>query len=262
MSRIAHFVLLTLLIGGCGGRTDADGAGVAGAGGTGAVPADSGTGGTGGAAGATDGGWTDCSTPDFAVCGVGCPEGRPDCTVCFPPPTPEKFGICGESLNPDELSNKPADGRVLATTKAVLTAEVPSLAEVAFSGGLFLLQHGQGDRVAYADRGLFTGAPLPEPSACPSLSAGQVCGGLCGGCPVGQICTGRSPLHPFGICVTDDLNECRHPPEKNWTCSSTKSCFVFTVEAERQALANRTGFCLPKATCESYRTLPGGGECY
>jgi hypothetical protein len=264
MHPFARWLFPVLLAAGCGGQTSGDGPGGAGTGGTGAsggAPVDAATGGAAGAAGAADGGWTECSTPDFAVCGEGCPEGRPGCVFCLRPPAPDLFGICAESLNPDERWEKPRDGRVVITHDASFTDESPSLTEVAFSGGLFLAQHGQADRVAYADRGLFTGDPLPEPTTCPSLPAGQVCGAHCGGCPVGQICTGRSPLHPYGICVAEGASGCRYPRERDWTCTSGEACFVFTVEAERQFLANRFGFCLPKDHCDAYRTLPGGAEC-
>ena len=263
--RALLFVLFAFVAAGCGGETDTDGSGGAGGGGAGSGGAagSAGSGGaTGGAAGAPDGGWPECSAPGFAVCGKACPEGRPGCSVCFPPPAPDKFGVCGESLLKGEVPGKPSDGRVLATRNATLTSATFSLTSVAFAGGVFLAEHGQGDRVAYADRGLFTGAPLPEPTTCPSLVAGKVCGGLCGGCPLGQRCTGRSPLHPHGICVPDEPAECRHPVVSGWTCKSADACFVFTVEAERQGLANFNGFCLPKAECEAYRTLPGGGECH
>jgi hypothetical protein len=198
------------------------------------------------------------------ACGAGCPEEQPSCLFyCVKAKTPGDFGFCGQAYDGASMIwGKPLDGRILATQDDAIDVTTVGLDELTFEGGLFLFQHGQGDRVAYADRGLFTGEPLPLPTTCPELTAGQACGGLCGGCPVGQVCTGRSPLHPHGVCVTTASAGCRYPKEQGWTCQPTEACFAFTVEPERQAFANRTAFCVPKAVCEEYRKLPGGGECY
>lgn len=268
--RTRWYLWMLVSLVGCGGDVDGDGvggsAGSAGAGGLGGGAGVGGSGGVGGVGGAAgtgglpDGGWTECSTPDFAACGLDCPSGVPGCTICHPPASPELYGICAESLTPLDVMWKPHDGRVLVTGDAAITAK-SSLYDIAYSGGVFLAQHGQADRVAYADRGVFTGEPLPTPSTCPTLPQGQVCGAACGGCPVGQLCTGRSPLHPYGMCVPDAHSFCRYPAEQNYVCKPDEDCFIFTVQAERQDFANATGFCLPTALCEAYAQLPGGAEC-
>lgn len=256
-------IWLVALLAGCGGDVDSDGTGGgAGAGGS-AGGGGTATGGQGGAAGSIDGGWEACSTPEIAVCGPGCPDKRPGCSVCLSAKDEADFGICGESITLPIMITTPHDGEVLVTTTETIVPEQSgALVGLPFAFGVFLAQQGQAGRVAYADRGVFTSEPIPAPTSCPSLAVGQVCGGYCGGCPIGLLCTGRSPLHPYGICVPDnDPRTCRYPAEKGHTCKSAEACFIFTVEAERQPLANRMGFCMPKELCEAYRTLPGGAEC-
>jgi hypothetical protein len=127
-----------------------------------------------------------------------------------------------------------------------------------FDLGVLYAKAGYAERVRYADWGLFTGEPLPEPTSCPSVEGVLLCGGNCGGCPPETTCTGRSPLHPYGICAPAD--DCS-PPEGQW-CGPGLGCFIWTVEPEAQALADRLGYCYPLATCEKMAAgVPGGGKC-
>jgi hypothetical protein len=265
-------LLVALLTFSCGGDVDGDGAGgsaglggSAGGGGSGGI--DAGTGGgagaSGGAAGAPDGGWTACSTPDWVTCGVPeCPV-RPGCTLCQPAKPPGLYGLCAETLDINHISYKPGDGAILYTPDPQVTPK-SHLWEAPFSAGVFLAAHGQEARVAYADRGLWTGEPLPMPTTCPQPPGARHCGGYCGGCPAGEICTGRSPLHPYGACIPTSPNICsRNPDVKDGgACSPGDRCFIFTVEPARQPLADAKGFCVPKALCEAYAAhLPGGVQC-
>lgn len=262
----AWWVVITLSVG-CGGVTQAQGSGgaagsggiVGGAAGVSGGQAGSDAGGTGGT---SDGGWTECSTPDWLACGVPeCPAGRPGCSSCLPADEPGLLGTCGESLNPGFVIYKPADGNIFVATGA--TVSIPLLIyEVPFSAGVFIAAHGQTDRLAYADLGVWTGEPIPAPTDCKPVPGTEICGGYCGGCSVGNICTGRSPLHPYGICVPTLGDLCSINPAKPEKCQSGEACFVFQVEEARQPMADARGFCLPTAVCQaSAAGLPGGGFC-
>ena len=135
---------------------------------------------------------------------------------------------------------------------------------VEYDMGVLFANNGGADRVRYADFGLWTGAPLPEPANCPAMMVAQVCGGNCGGCNAASTCHGRSPLHPYGFCepdlamINDDCNLskgvlCKSPADK---------CFTYTVETAAQDVANQNSFCLPLDLCEDLAAnLPGGGVC-
>lgn len=258
------WLTLALFLAACGGeveRSHSGGSGgVAGTGGSGGA-----SGGDGGsvAGGAGGSGWTECSTPHHAFCGVPeCPEGRPGCSLCAFAKDPGLHGTCVESLDPDEVGYKAADGRIFVSETASITAPFLVL-EATFSAGVFLSAHGQAARLAYADRGVWTGAPLPSPETCAPISGIEICGGFCGGCPIGQICTGRSPKHPYGLCVAIMGGVCSLNPEVvGDACESTERCFVFEVEAEHQPMADGRGFCLAKEACQAAAlSLPGGGRC-
>lgn len=254
--------LVLLLAIGCGGEVGQSPAG--GAGGTGGASGGGAAGSDGGAAtGGTGGsGWTECSTPDFLFCGVPeCPE-RPGCSLCMPSGGSAVYGACAESLSPDEAFGTPADGKILVSRDLPLIAPFV-MNEAPFSAGVFLAAHGEADRLAYADRGVWTGEPIPAPKTCPQVSEIEICGGFCGGCPVGQICTGRSPKHPYGLCIPIKGGICSLDPKvKGDICEPTELCFVFKVEPEHQNVADAKGFCLTKGACQAAAlNLPGGGRC-
>lgn len=162
---------------------------------------------------------------------------------------------------PPAPSEKPGQ-RTLSEEKSFATSPLV-LEGVPFNAGIIVAKHGQTDRLGYADRGVWTGASLPEPKTCPSIADVPTCGGYCGGCPVGQVCTGRSPLHPYGICIPQDAGVCSRVTGINGsTCSASEGCFIFKVEAEHQMVADATGFCVPYQECQALAaSLPGGGFC-
>jgi len=102
------------------------------------------------------------------------------------------------------------------------------------------------------------GEPLPVPSTCPAVSGFQLCGPSCGACSPDRLCTGRSPTHPYSICVPN-----------NGGCNATvpcatagNGCFLFTVDAADQPLADLRGFCMPNAEClAAAKDYPGGAKC-
>jgi hypothetical protein len=255
---------LWLASAGCGGEVVAPAAGgssgSAGAGGAGGL---GGTGAGASGAGAADAGGTPCSAPDWEGCGIpDCPEGRPGCIYCYAANEPGLVSMCAESLI-GESASRPRDGMIILTMGSSFATPPLIWHQVPFSAGVIVANHGQAERLGYADRGKWTGDPIPQPTECPSLKDVHTCGGYCGGCPVGEICTGRSPLHPYGLCIRTNAGICSLVPEVNGsTCESGERCFVFTVEPEHQIAADAEGFCMPKAECEATAaTLPGGGRC-
>jgi hypothetical protein len=119
--------------------------------------------------------------------------------------------------------------------------------------------NGASDRVRYADWSEWTDTPLPEPSNCPVLALTQLCGPSCSGCPTGTFCHGRSPLHPFGICLPVDVGQCG--PDQ--ACPTPGACFTYKVQDDVQGLANVSGMCFSaSAICDDLaQNLPGGGSC-
>lgn len=124
--------------------------------------------------------------------------------------------------------------------------------------GVLFANAGYADWVRYADFGLFTGEPIPAPTSCPTIEGVPLCGGNCGGCPPETVCTGRSRLHPYGICAPIDTCD----PEYDDWCGAGRGCFMWIVEPEAQALADQKGYCYPLAICQKMAAeVPGGGKC-
>ncbi|MEB2313666.1 MAG: hypothetical protein OZ928_17615, partial [Polyangiaceae bacterium] len=255
-----------LTLGACGGQVVVPASGGAGgAGGHGASAGAGASGGGGGASGAAgaapDGGFvpqTPCSTPDWEGCGPpDCPAPRPGCSFCDVEISDEALvSPCFETYDDYSFGLSPPDGLILLSQEPDFTKAWNYLP---YSAGVMIAAHGQSARLGYADRGVWTGEPLPMPTTCPEIPDVHPCGGYCGGCPVGQLCTGRSPLHPYGLCVREG-HVCS--TTNDWPCEKGERCFVFTVEPEHQQVADSAGFCLPLAVCQaSAAHLPGGGRC-
>ncbi|MEJ7733522.1 MAG: hypothetical protein WKG00_30540 [Polyangiaceae bacterium] len=215
------------------------------------------SGGTGG------GGWTPCSSPDgYRICGgsaeTECPHDDPACSTClhWEIGYEDVLSVCANdayqtSLEFDELCWKCVDG--------CICIDFGEFSCAPYDIGVLIAQQGGAAQLRYADWGLWTGDPLPLPQTCPTLSGVSVCGGNCGGCPAGQHCTGRSPLHPYGVCFPDELNSCS---KDKIFCDAGKACFFFTVEPSAMELSYENGYCLPLETClATAEKLPGGGEC-
>lgn len=285
-------VVATLIVAACGGDVSGGGtggaAGAGGAGGgTGGGAAHAGAGGQqdgGGASGASGasgaggaGGldWGECSTPDNAFCGYAQCTACPGALPCFSDTVDggRTYGLCaylGDWELPEYLMNAPEDGRIIYDVYPLKAASSHWLwgftVSLPFSAGLYLEAHDKSQYVTYADRGKWTGAPLPEAKECPEVAGLDLCGGNCGGCPAGELCTGRSPLHPWGFCVPESVNEkdgnCTAATSGNLYCSAGYRCFLYDVEEEQQPVADANGFCLPTALCDAAAAgLPGGGRC-
>jgi hypothetical protein len=206
----------------------------------------------------------DClSDEGVHVCGTsaGCYQAGPDCDCAlsgtpFGPETdagvPE-VGVCLNTL--DGLSLRPCgscyDGEVcvkLYYDDPVCTSE---------SLGRLLWVHGAVDRVLYADLTPYTGEPLPEPTECPSDNGElELCGGNCGGCGADQYCSGRSPTHPYGICVDSGIVHC----DNSSFCEDGQACLLLATSSASGALFPST--CVNADSCASLASsVPGGAVC-
>jgi len=138
----------------------------------------------------------------------------------------------------------------------------------------------------YADKSAYDHQPLPAPSSpCPGGPQKAwpeglpfMCGGDCGPCDdYFQRCTGRSPIHPFGICV--NVEDAFSDPETVRTCSLSLDgtvlencdtfgyedtlCAVFDVPPNDVSAARKYGVCLRGEACsQAAQSLPGGIHCY
>lgn len=213
-----------------------------------------------------DAGFTACSTPEgLAICGTATPcavLGSPPCQACT-------FPEAGVSICTDTVVNgfhgscaACGDGLVCIDQSGGTVAN-EGLVCVDYNLGVLIAKY-DAALVHYADLGDWTGDPLPKPATCPGVSGFTLCGGNCGGCSAGEVCTGRSPLHPYGFCF-DALGE-RCTADKSVPCDADagpQSCFVFNVQPDAQPIANDYGKCMSPAMCQAIATgLPGGGTCY
>lgn len=124
---------------------------------------------------------------------------------------------------------------------------------------LYVMNGAGADKIRYADESDWTGKFLEVPPTCPSLPGVPLCGGACPPCKTGEACTGRSPLHPYSVCI----------PQPNAYCSRAKpacpggmSCFTFKVQPDAQPIADKAGYCIPTAACQAAASsYPGGANC-
>jgi len=262
-----NVLLVLLAVHGCSETTRVpdDTVGSSGAGGA----ANTGSNGGGGqvAPSGTGGGWTDCSSPEgYRICGGPklCSYDPADCPLCsdMTPEGPDDLSVCYNEELAKELEGSCGydcpDGKICVAYGSE-TAAIGSFSCTPYNLGVLYDQAGAPGFVRYADLGLWTGDPLPLPDSCPVIEGVTICGGNCGGCPTGQFCTGRSPLHPYSMCVPDELWDCNL---EEYLCDKGLGCFIYTVEPEAQPLADRHGYCLPLDTCQKTAAdLPGGGKC-
>lgn len=215
---------------------------------------------------APDAGWTQCTSPSgFAVCGGPnqCPSASAQCPQCIGD-TSSPNGVSACATDPlvqyqAQLCGSPCtDGSI-----CVALEDDTTFFCAPYDIGVLFAKNGAADRVRYADMGAWTGDPLPLPSTCPSIPGVQVCGGNCGPCPEGQVCTGRSPLHAYSFCAPQEY----HCVAGSHDCGadaglSGHGCLTFTVQADAQAVANKWGLCLPATLCQAVAAgLPGGATC-
>lgn len=208
----------------------------------------------------------DCVSDEGArICGTetGCYEHGASCECEPVPPNSGEgptvaFGLCSDYDLPSRLCGICHDGEV-----CVVLGVDPEFAPMCVTeslGRLFWL-HGRGGRVMYADWTPYTGEPLPEPTECPPPN-GQVtlCGGNCGGCDAGRVCSGRSPTHPYGICVEDDLLHCSADGTL-FPCNVKERCLMLTSgpPVPQQFYPS---LCVEAASCAAQAASVPGGALY
>jgi hypothetical protein len=170
-------------------------------------------------------------------------------------------GICMNAAEP----NLPA-GLYADDGEVYIEAFVPNVwNDFPYDIGALVASNGAPDRVRYADWYAWTGDPLPEPSTCPTFTGFSICGGNCDPCGSGELCTGRSPHHPYGLCLPDpSVNTTTACESSNsWSCPAGAGCVVLQSSTDGQPFADRNGLCMPSASCASIATsYPGGAICH
>ncbi|MCA9621419.1 MAG: hypothetical protein KC731_20500 [Myxococcales bacterium] len=125
------------------------------------------------------------------------------------------------------------------------------------AAGQLLYNLGAGDQVHYTDHSRYTGEPLPSPTTCPASPGLKLCGASCGSCGNDEVCRGRSPRHPYGVCLPAEPRNC----SANAACFAGEACFIFEVDEASQALADYYGTCVDAAACQASLPFAGGAKC-
>ena len=201
----------------------------------------------------------------FNDCFPGAEQGQNDaCPFCSSFDL-TKPGLC---VPPDDINSGPtSDGQIYVEYEPLSGLWGPYSYDV----GPLLAANGGADQVRYADWSAWTGDPLPEPSTCPTFTSFRICGGNCGACKAGEICTGRSPDHPYSICAS--MKQCGYvaaladagTPWTGCTPDAGQTCLTFQSSPDGQVLAdqNGNGFCIDDAACQEAQTsYPGGVFCH
>jgi hypothetical protein len=205
------------------------------------------------------------SVSGFAVCG-----GPND---CFPPSPQTMQSACGDcSLSPDFSVTLCLNSAVPNLSSSAFADDGEVYVEDALQGqwdaypyevGALFAANGAADRVRYADWYLWSGAPLPVPTSCPTFSDFAICGGDCGTCDAGDFCTGRSPEHPYGVCLPVPTDTTNCDPGHSWACPAGTACAVLQSSADGQSEADAHGVCVTSAACTAIAaSLPGGAICH
>jgi len=216
----------------------------------------------------TEAGWTQCASPGgYAVCGgpAMCSASSAACGQCglyIGPGATDAGGSLSTCTNTAWTNYGAAQCGQMCPDGSVCVAEFkPSVFMCApFELGVLFAMNGATDRVRYADMGAWTGEALPLPATCPTVQGVEVCGGNCPPCSnSGDVCTGRSPLHPYGFCAQPNT---QGPCSAGTPCSAGIGCLTFKVEGSVQTLADKYGMCLPSSLCTAVANgLPGGATC-
>jgi hypothetical protein len=225
-----------------------------------------------------------CASADgVRLCGDGCPPlPAPECPGFGCTPTldrtgdvPSGAGVCWADVPGDAelLCNACPDGQVCAYRSA------DQLVCVSEDVCAALWDLGATDVCRYADKSAYDHRRLQEPAgACPSFEPSPplegLCGGACGGCENGYRCTGRSPSHPFGMCVytgafdaPGGVDPCARAPDGTMlqTCGAEGepgvSCAIFEDALEDEPAAMAYGVCYGGCAAVA-AVFPGGMTCY
>jgi len=236
----------------------------------------------GGDGGTTDGsfdagldaaGWTNCEAPSgVSICG-GPNDCGSQCKTCVYGDSgllnacndvnyqfTVSDGAADTFLCPDGAMNACAfdKGAPDCWQGACVTEDLPKL----------YLLNGRPDLARYSDRASYTGDPIPPPpTSCPSVAQGlELCGGACGPCQDGTMtCTGRSPLHPYSMCLTSEPESFPCARGSNGYCNSVRPgdmCLTYKVDSAAQSIADQNSLCVPASICQAAaQSYPGGAFC-
>lgn len=202
-----------------------------------------------------------CASPTgIAVCGgpYHCfPDGGAlcdDCSLAISDMFTDAYSL-GLCISPD-LSGTP--GLCSDDCVYVQLLDPRVLSHLPFEVGPLFAANGGGGRLRYADFSAWTGDALPPIPSCTIPGGAQGCGGSCAACAPDRTCTGRSPLHPIGLCVPTTGHGC----SSKEACPGGQACFAWQTEPDAQADVNSYyAVCLPTKECESAAKMPGGGYC-
>jgi len=222
--------------------------------------------------GATEGGWSNCVSPQgYSIChgpnGCRCP-GVDTCLDAVPSDSNNAVSVCFNQPLSDYVKahDNPTWGACVfcegVCANLIDVAPFP-LSCVPYEIGVLYAAAGAGQRVRYADLGLWRDEPIPtNAGACPAIPGFRLCGPGCGTCPgTNERCVGRAPLHPTGVCVGTNAPTC-NATLASPGCGASEACFTFTVEPEAQPIADEYGHCFDAGACAALATsIPGGGRC-
>jgi hypothetical protein len=223
----------------------------------------------------SDGGWTNCAAPSgVSICG-GPNDCGSQCSECFPAVqdagelhvcddvlfqfAPDASVAADTFLCPDGALNACIydENSPICWQDACTTEDLPQL----------WLMNGRADLAKYADRSTYTGAPLPPlPMSCPTVATGmKLCGGACGTCADTDVCTGRSPLHPYSLCVTAEPESFPCVRGTSGSCNALRPgfmCLTYQVDSAAQPIADQGSLCVPALICQAAaQSYPGGAFC-
>lgn len=177
---------------------------------------------------------------------------------------PDQMAVC-VPMAVDDSDGGPPSGSYAMT--ALYAADV--------GYAIMYAKNGFGSWCHYADRATYDGTSVPAaPASCPTVSGFQLCGGACGDCPQGEYCTGRSPLHPYSVCLTDyskalepQTDSCVRGAPLAGGCMGNaqdpaSACLTFKVSSADQPFADQNGICTEKSIClAAMAAYPGGAYC-
>ena len=229
--------------------------------------------------GGLDGGSTKCEAPSgVSICG-GPNDCGAQCTTCLDGDAGD-LNVCGDVnfyfdagasvvddpfICPDGAFDACGDEHDAPECMSACTTEdIPKL----------YLLNGRPDLARYADRSTYTGAPLPPPATtCPTVAQGLLlCGGADAFSPCGstckgatEVCTGRSPLHPYSMCVPTEPTSFPCSRGNGGYCDSIRSgfmCLTYEVDSAAQSIADQNSLCVPSSLCQAAASsYPGGAFC-
>ena len=225
---------------------------------------------------ASDAGWTKCKAPSgVSVCG-GAEQCGADCPQCVdgkPGDVGLRMCLSGPFSGGNWDARQCLDGALLVEASESLapSTDVIFLHCVNEDLGKLYALNGRPDLVRYSDRGTYSGEPIPPPPAtCPQVPGLNLCGGACGACPdpTNQLCVGRSPLHPYSLCVNKFGKVNTPAPCKMGNgnvCNQFGAglkCLTFKVDTASQSIADLNGMCVSPAICDAAtKGYPGGASC-